>query len=152
MHLCNNCFRCYGYLGYFFLNLGKGSFRRDFSGRLNHSKNKTPYRGIMLYLFGCETKTGVVCVLVIFQDRPMFSHIIKKVLARAFHWCGWIGLCIKLPNYALPLLDSYPKQVLHSSKRGICFYSDHCIRQTDRLDIEATYIWNSSPSWRERNL
>ena len=38
--------------------------------------------------FGCETKTGVR-VLVIFQDRPMFSHIIQKVSAKAFHWCGW---------------------------------------------------------------
>jgi len=28
---------------------------------------------------------GVVRILVIFQDRPMFSHIIRKVLARAFH-------------------------------------------------------------------
>jgi len=35
--------------------------------------------------FGCETKTGVVRILVIFQDRPMFSHIIQKVSARAFH-------------------------------------------------------------------
>ena len=26
--------------------------------------------------FGCETKTGVVRILVNFQDRPMFSHII----------------------------------------------------------------------------
>jgi len=24
-------------------------------------------------------------ILVIFQDRPVFSHIIRKVLARAFH-------------------------------------------------------------------
>jgi len=31
---------------------------------------------------------GVVRILVIFQDRPMFSHISQKVLARAFHWCG----------------------------------------------------------------
>jgi len=28
---------------------------------------------------------GVMCILVIFQDRPMFSHIIEKVSARAFH-------------------------------------------------------------------
>jgi len=34
---------------------------------------------------GCETKTGVVRILVIFQDRPTFSHIIQKVLTRAFH-------------------------------------------------------------------
>jgi len=34
--------------------------------------------------FGCETKTGLVRSLVIFQGTPMFSHIIKKVSARAF--------------------------------------------------------------------
>ena len=28
---------------------------------------------------------GVVRILDIFQDRPMFSHIIQKVSARAFH-------------------------------------------------------------------
>ena len=28
---------------------------------------------------------GVVCILVIFQDIPIFSHIIRKVSARAFH-------------------------------------------------------------------
>jgi len=39
--------------------------------------------------FGCETTTGVVRILVNFQDRPMFGHIIQKVSARAFHWCGW---------------------------------------------------------------
>jgi len=48
-------------------------------------KTKTPFWG-MLYLFWvCETKTGVVRILVIFQDRHMFSHIIQKVWARAFH-------------------------------------------------------------------
>ena len=35
-------------------------------------------------------KTEEVRVLNIFEDRPMFSHIIQKVSARAFH--SWIGL------------------------------------------------------------
>jgi len=35
--------------------------------------------------FGYKTKTGVVRILVIFQDRPMFSLIIRKVSARAFY-------------------------------------------------------------------
>jgi len=39
--------------------------------------------------FGCQTKTGVVRILVIFQDKPTFNHIIQNVSARAFHWCGW---------------------------------------------------------------
>jgi len=33
----------------------------------------------------CETKTGVVRILIIFQDRPVFSHLILKVSARDFH-------------------------------------------------------------------
>jgi len=28
-------------------------------------------------------------IFVILQDRSMFSHIIRKVSARAFYWCGW---------------------------------------------------------------
>jgi len=32
-----------------------------------------------------ETKTKVVSIWVVFQDRHMFSHIIQKVSARAFH-------------------------------------------------------------------
>jgi len=35
--------------------------------------------------FGCEAKTGVVRILVIFQDRLMFSYIIQNVSTRAFH-------------------------------------------------------------------
>jgi len=35
--------------------------------------------------FGYETKTGLTRILVIFQDGAMFSHIIEKVLTRAFH-------------------------------------------------------------------
>ena len=51
----------------------------------NRSKNKTPVIGYALPVL--ETKTKVVRILVIFQDRPMLSHIIWKVSARAFHWC-----------------------------------------------------------------
>jgi len=40
---------------------------------------------------------GVERILVIFQDRPMFSHIIRKVSARAFHWCGWTWVYVE--NY-----------------------------------------------------
>ena len=31
---------------------------------------------------------GAMRILVIFRDRHMLIHIIEKVLARAFHWCG----------------------------------------------------------------
>jgi len=38
--------------------------------------------------FGCETETGVFRIIVVFQDRSMFSHIIQKVSERAFYRCG----------------------------------------------------------------
>jgi len=45
-----------------------------------------PVRRLSVYFFNkCKTKTGIVRVLVIFQDKPKFSHIIQKVSARAFH-------------------------------------------------------------------
>jgi len=50
-----------------------------------HSLNETPVLGSSTPVFGCETKTGVALILVIFEDRPMLSHIIQKVSARAFH-------------------------------------------------------------------
>jgi len=69
--------------------------------------------------FGCETKTGVSCILVIFQDRPMFSHIIQKVSARAFHWCGWTYVyVVKLPRYALPPFKFIPKTGIAFPKTG----------------------------------
>jgi len=48
-----------------------------------HSKHKTPVLGNDIPVFGAKPKQ--VRILVVFQDRLMFSHIIKKVSARAFH-------------------------------------------------------------------
>ena len=31
---------------------------------------------------------GLMCIFVTFQERLMFSHIIQRVSARAFHRCG----------------------------------------------------------------
>jgi len=45
---------------------------------------KTPVPGIFVRVSGNETKTGAVRILVIFQDRPMFSHIIQKLSPRPF--------------------------------------------------------------------
>jgi len=39
--------------------------------------------------FGCETKTGVVRFLTIFQHRHMFSPINGKLSPRPFEWYGW---------------------------------------------------------------
>jgi len=44
-----------------------------------------PRLGKCYICFGFETKSGVERILVNFQDRPMFSDIIRKVSARAFH-------------------------------------------------------------------
>jgi len=45
----------------------------------------TPRFGESYTWFGCETKRGVVRVLVIFQDRHILNRIIQKVSARASH-------------------------------------------------------------------
>jgi len=59
-------------------------------GTFTVSKVKTnhPFRG-MPYLFGVWNQNGMLRILVIFQCSLMFSHIIQKVSARTFHWCGW---------------------------------------------------------------
>ena len=51
-------------------------------------KIKPPFWG-MSTCFGYETKTGVVHILVIFQDKIMFSHIKGKLPPRPFEWYGW---------------------------------------------------------------
>ena len=48
-------------------------------------KKKTPFWRMLYTCLGRETKTGLVRILVIFQDRLMFSHIIRKALVLAFH-------------------------------------------------------------------
>jgi len=45
---------------------------------------KLPFQVVLHLFFGCETKTGVVCIFVIFQDRPMFSRINGKLSPRPF--------------------------------------------------------------------
>jgi len=63
-----------------------GVFNCNFlKGGIPHLTVKTqPRFGEFYPCFGHETKTKVVRILVIFRDRPMFSHIIQKVSARAF--------------------------------------------------------------------
>ena len=47
---------------------------------------KRPQRELSIVAEHSENK-GVARLPIIFQDSPMFSHIIRKVSARAFHWC-----------------------------------------------------------------
>jgi len=47
--------------------------------------------GTAIPVFGVklgETGTGVICILVIFQDIPMFSNINGKLSPRPFQNCG----------------------------------------------------------------
>jgi len=61
----------------------------DFQDSWALVKTKLPFWG-MVYLFWVRDQNGVIARnSVIFQDRPMFSHIIQKVSARALDWCGW---------------------------------------------------------------
>ena len=78
------------------LSIDKHEFKLLIS-KMSHIKNKssfcfykTGFFSRFHTFFGCETKTGVVRILVVFffQDMPVFSHIIQKVSTRAFHWCG----------------------------------------------------------------
>ena len=57
--------------------------RKDESNWVN-----TRFREVYIRL-GCETETGVVRILVIFQDRPMFSHINGELSPRPFQWYVW---------------------------------------------------------------
>jgi len=64
---------------------------------------QTPFWGMLFLSWVWNYNTGVVRILVIFQARSMFSHIILRVLARGFHWCAWTSVDVeKFPKYALP--------------------------------------------------
>jgi len=92
-----------------------------FHRKINKLKinNKKTFGGFYT-CFGCETKTGVVRILVIFQDRPVFSHIIQKgelPIDVAENWS-------MLKNYrkrTTPVLVSYSKQVEHFPQGGGVF-------------------------------
>ena len=52
-----------------------------------HSQNETPVLRSS-YLFWAEYRRGL-CILIIFQDRCMFSHINGKLSPSPFEWYGW---------------------------------------------------------------
>jgi len=50
-----------------------------------HNQNGTPAFGSLYLIWKCKYTTGLLCIiLVIFQDRPMFSHINGKLSTRLF--------------------------------------------------------------------
>jgi len=66
---------------------------------------------------------------LIFRDEIMFSHIIQKVSARAFHWCGWKITKIR----STPVLVSHaPNSYSISKKLGFHFY---CVQTQTTLTI-----------------
>jgi len=75
--------------------------------------------------FGRETKTGVLRILVIIQDRPLFSHIILKVARREIFTDAAGHRSISKNNQTTdhPRFSLTPKQVEHSLKRA-SFYSE----------------------------
>jgi len=52
---------------------------------LTSQLKQSPVLGSSIPVLGVKPKRGVVRILVIFQDRPMFSRTIQNVSARAFH-------------------------------------------------------------------
>ena len=60
--------------------------RCNFLPRVLHhqSKNKSHAMGSPVPVLGMKLKRGLG-ILVDYQDKPMFSHIIQKVSVRAFH-------------------------------------------------------------------
>jgi len=64
-------------------------------------------------------------ILVIFQDRPMFSHINGKLSTRPFETYDWIEVYIeKLSKYVLPLFILTPKLGENSLKQVFRFYCE----------------------------
>jgi len=81
-----------------------------FSGIIKRSRRELPiemaeHRSIL------ENKRAVR-ILVIIQDRPMFSHIIQKVPETAFDWCGWTSVYLEKKNITLEKGENSFKQVL----------------------------------------
>ena len=82
------CYTCFGretktrYVFWLFFKIGLRSTMSFKRSRRELSTDVAENRSIL-------KNKGVVRILVIFQDIPVFSHISQKVSARAFHWCGW---------------------------------------------------------------
>jgi len=69
---------------------------------------------------GRESKTGIVHNTITFQDRPMFSHIIKRSRQElSIDVAGDKGLSLKITQILTPVLFSDSKQVRLSDNR--CF-------------------------------
>jgi len=99
-----------------------------------HSKNKTPVLGNALPVFGMNLKRGSA-FLVIFQRRPMFSHIIMESSRRdllndnAEHCIiSWKIIEIRTtPKYVPPQMIYVPVSVYTQNRyrfpqNGVCFY------------------------------
>jgi len=83
----NKNFKNRDFLLFFYMKSNDSAQIRNENVLTLQSKNKTPVSGSSMP--GWETKTGVVRISVIFQDRSMFRHISGKLSPRPIKWCGW---------------------------------------------------------------
>jgi len=80
---------------------------------------KNSIRGNAIPALGVKPKR-MVRILVIFQDRPMFSHMVQQVSEGAFHWCGWNRSMLKnYQNTHFPRFSFIPKTAFPQT--GILF-------------------------------
>jgi len=87
------------------VRIRKGSRSIRINSQKGIGNKEHSFRG-MLYVFWCETNPRVVRTLVVFQDRPMFSHMTGKPLPRLFQWWLNTWLSKKVQNTCYPLLYS----------------------------------------------
>jgi len=93
------------------------------SNAYTNSKSKTPVLWNAIPVLGMKRKTGVVRVLVIFQQRPMFSHQ-WKALAETF-WMIWlnIGLSWKITKIlTTPVLGLHTQNRFSIPQSGVLFW------------------------------
>jgi len=94
-----------------------------------------------------------ISILIIFQDRPMFSHTIQKVSARASHWCGRTHVYIEKlhQNTLYPRFSFIPKTgiAFPFPKTGLlflmCSLLVHAIRQLEKQS--PTVKWCYQKRW-----
>ena len=84
---------------------------------------------------------GKVRILVVFQDRPMFSHIIQKVSRREFSIWLSIGLCWKIPKYVLPPFYFHTHNRLNSVKQLLHFCWVFHMWKGYLFNLDVTVTW-----------
>jgi len=110
-----------------------------------------PHFGECYTRFGCETKTGVLNLLVTFQDRPLLSHITFKRSRRelSIDVAEHRSVSNNYQNTLYPRFSFIPKTGLAFPKRGFCFYCDNESMKTTNKPVAAHYSVVSSYTTRK---